>query len=147
MARIPVPQRGQPLDVSYIYDIVTAVNEISDRLVSSETGKLKIITADPVIENTVPTSGMSVFAKTHTLAASKPVTAVGQTDSFTVSFNFKTSPIIVATPFDSANTSAGQDVSVVISAVTNTNAVFNVRYDTIGVTSTKINIIAIGIPN
>jgi hypothetical protein len=146
MGRLIVPQRGQPLDVSYIYDIVSAVNELADRFTSSENGMFKIIAEDG-LPSTVPTSRMSVFAKTHILSASKPVTTIGQTESFTITYNFKTTPIVVATPFDSANTSAGQDVAVVLAAVTNTNATFNVRYDTVGVTSTKINIIAIGIPN
>ena len=146
MGRLIVPQRGQPLDVSYIYDIVSAVNELADRFTSSENGMLKII-GENGLPDTVPTSRMTVFAKTHILSASKPVTTIGQTESFTITYNFKTTPTVVATPFDSANTSAGQDVTVVLAAVTNTNATFNVRYDTVGVTSTKINIIAIGIPN
>jgi hypothetical protein len=89
---------------------------------------------------------MSVFAKTHVLGTSKRVTA-GQQETFPITYNFKYPPTVVATPFDSTNTSAGQDVSVVIASVTNTNASFIVRYNTEGVTSTKINIIAIGIPN
>ena len=145
MGRLIVPQRGQPLDVSYIYDIVSAVNELADRLTSSENGMLKIISEDGP-PSTVPTSRMSVFAKTHILGASQTVTA-GQQETFPITFNFKYPPIVVATPFDGANTLAGQNVSVVIASVTNTNASFIVRYNTAGVTSTKINIIAIGIPN
>ncbi len=38
MAKLPTPDRGQPLDVSYIYQIVDAVNDISEQ-VSSATYK------------------------------------------------------------------------------------------------------------
>jgi hypothetical protein len=120
MGRLIVPQRGQPLDVSYIYDIVSAVNELADRFTSSENGMLKIIAEDG-LPSTVPTSRMSVFAKTHVLGTSKRVTA-GQQETFPITYNFKYPPTVVATPFDSTNTSAGQDVSVVISSVTDNTA-------------------------
>lgn len=142
MGRLIVPQRGQPLDVSYIYDIVSAVNEISDRLSSVGNGTFKIISesGDPV-GGSINT--MTVFAKTYVLGTSKTVTA-GQQESFPITFNFLTTPIVVATPFDSEKTAAGQDVSVVITAVTNTNASLLVRYNTAGVANTKINVLAIG---
>ena len=142
MGRLIVPQRGQPLDVSYVYDIVAAVNELSDRLSSSGNGTFKIIS-----ETGEPTSGsintMAVFAKTYILGTSKDVSA-GQQEAFSITYNFQNTPMVVATPFDSEKTAAGQDVSVVITSVTNTNASFVVRYNTKGVANTKINILAIG---
>ena len=142
MGRLIVPQRGQPLDVSYIYDIVAAVNELSDRLSSVGNGTFKVIS-----EANVPVGGsintMTVFAKTYVFGTSKDVSA-GQQDSFSITYNFESTPIVVATPFDSERTAAGQDVSVVITSVTNTNATFLVRYNTMGVANTKINVLAIG---
>jgi hypothetical protein len=142
MGRLIVPQRGQPLDVSYVYDIVAAVNELADRLSSSGNGTFKIIS------ETGESSGgsintMTVFAKTHVLGTSKTVTA-GQQEAFSITYNFQNPPMVVATPFDSEKTAAGQDTSVVITSVTNTNASFIVRYNTAGVTNTKINVLAIG---
>ena len=32
MSKIPLPERGQPLDLSYIYQVANAVNEISSQL-------------------------------------------------------------------------------------------------------------------
>jgi len=29
MARVPLPERGQPLDVSYIYSLAQAINDIA----------------------------------------------------------------------------------------------------------------------
>ena len=29
MAKVPLPERGQPLDVTYIYQLVEAVNDLS----------------------------------------------------------------------------------------------------------------------
>ena len=32
MARIPLPERGQPLDVTYIYQVVDALNTLSTQV-------------------------------------------------------------------------------------------------------------------
>ena len=32
MARIPLPERGQPLDLTYIYQLANSINEISNQL-------------------------------------------------------------------------------------------------------------------
>jgi hypothetical protein len=35
MAKIPTPDRGQPLDVSYVYQIVEAINDLSSQISSA----------------------------------------------------------------------------------------------------------------
>jgi hypothetical protein len=89
---------------------------------------------------------MTVFAKTHLLGASKKV-AAGEQVSFSVPFksNFTTPPIVVATPFDTEQTTAGQSISLVITSVTTTDVSFIARYNVEGITSTKVNVLAIGI--
>ena len=32
MAKIPLPERGQPLDVSYVYQLANAINELSTQV-------------------------------------------------------------------------------------------------------------------
>jgi hypothetical protein len=32
MAKIPLPERGQPLDLSYMYQVATAINDISSEI-------------------------------------------------------------------------------------------------------------------
>ena len=34
MAKIPLPQRGQPLDVTYIYQLTNAINDLSNQFSS-----------------------------------------------------------------------------------------------------------------
>jgi hypothetical protein len=32
MAKLPLPERGQPLDVSYIYQLATAINDLASQI-------------------------------------------------------------------------------------------------------------------
>ncbi len=39
MAKVPLPERGQPLDVTYLYQLVEAVNDLSTQVASKITNK------------------------------------------------------------------------------------------------------------
>ena len=42
MAKIPLPQRGQPLDVTYIYQLTNAINDLSNQFSSVSNNYSKI---------------------------------------------------------------------------------------------------------
>ncbi len=44
MAKVPLPERGQPLDVTYLYSLVDAVNDLSTQVASTTTNKTVIDT-------------------------------------------------------------------------------------------------------
>jgi hypothetical protein len=144
MAKLTVPQRGQPLDVSYMYSLVETVNQLSE--VVGTTQNITQIVSSNGTSNTVQTGRSSIVGITTNVATSKNVTA-GAQEPFSINYNFKYPPIIVATPWNTGDTDAGKNVSVVITKVSNTTASFLVRYDTGGVATLDINVLAIGIPN
>lgn len=144
MAKLTVPQRGQPLDVSYMYSLVETVNQLSE--VIGTTQNITQIVSSNGTSNTVQTGRSSIVGITTNVATSKNVTA-GAQEPFSINYNFKYPPIIVATPWNTGDTDAGKNVSVVITKVSNTTASFLVRYDTGGVATVDINVLAIGIPN
>ena len=39
MAKVPLPERGQPLDVTYLYQLIEAVNDLSTNVASKQTSK------------------------------------------------------------------------------------------------------------
>ena len=43
MAKVPLPERGQPLDVTYLYQLIEAVNDLSTNVASKQTSKTIII--------------------------------------------------------------------------------------------------------
>jgi hypothetical protein len=59
MAKLPLPERGQPLDVTYIYELVKTVNDLSTE-VSSAAYNFTSIDNGPSIKETVKTSNARV---------------------------------------------------------------------------------------
>ena len=41
MAKVPLPERGQPLDVTYLYQLIEAVNSVSGPIMLEEGTKRK----------------------------------------------------------------------------------------------------------
>ena len=145
MARIPVPQRGQPLDVSYVYNLVETVNQLSD-IVGTNQSVTQIRNDKTGTSNTVGTGRASILGATVNVATSLQILTAGAQESFVINYNFKYPPIIVATPWNTGDTDAGKNVSVVITKVSNSSASFLVRFDTTGVATVDVNVLAIGIP-
>jgi hypothetical protein len=148
MARIPTPDRGQPLDVTYIYQIVEAINDLSSQMSSAKYKYASIDTSDgnesTLLTDTKVVAGEQVIYSTLTT-----VTADTPPKAFSYSFKgeFKYPPIVTATPVLLEGTSSGQDVSVVIESITNGLVNGFVKFNTGGSVALKVHLIAIGIPN
>jgi hypothetical protein len=146
MAKVPLPERGQPLDVTYLYQLAEAVNDLSTQ-VSSATYNYTTIDTANAGKQTVKTSDTKFFAKYTEIYNNATVTA-GQEKQDSVSFsNFKYPPIVTATVVNISGTSAGSDTTVILKSVTTERVDFVVKFNTSGTTSVGVNIIAIGIPN
>lgn len=147
MAKIPTPDRGQPLDVSYVYQIVEAVNDLASQISSA---KYKYASIDTVNgnESTLLTDTKVVAGERVIYPTLTNVTAES-TQAFSYSFKgeYKYPPIVTVTPVLIEGTSSGQDVSVVIQSVTNSSVNGIVRFNTGGSLALKVHIIAVGIPD
>lgn len=145
MSKIPTPDRGQPLDVSYIYQMAEAINEVSSQL-SSSTYKYASIDTTIGTQNSL-VSEMKVVA--GQVSISDENITVGKTVSFNYSFKgeYKYPPIVVATPQLQTVTAAGKNISVVLESVTTSRVDGSITFNVAGTASLKINLIAIGIPN
>ena len=147
MAKIPTPDRGQPIDVSYIYQIVEAVNELSSQA-SSSTYKYTTVDTTNGQQSFVTSETKMVGGEASVYSTLTTVTA-GQTQQFSYPFKgeFKYAPIVSATPVLIEGTTAGQDISVIIQSVTTSNVTGVVRFDSSGSLAVKVHIIAIGVPH
>jgi hypothetical protein len=147
MAKIPTPDRGQPLDVSYVYQIVEAINDLSSQI-SSARYKYASIDTTSGNESTLLTDTKVVAGEKVIYPTLTNVTAE-TTQSFSYSFKgeYKYPPIVTVTPVLIEGTSSGQDVSVIIQSVTNSSVNGIVRFNTGGSLALKVHIIAIGIPD
>ena len=146
MGKLIVPQRGQPLDVSYMYDIVQALNELQDQVGSSIQDVLVLVDETNKSRST-KMNRSAAYGKTEPVVTAiqvelnktYPVTVV-----FEVSFNSK--PIVVATPNNIGGTEAGKSATVVITKVTNNSAEFLVSFGIAGNATVALNVLAMGIP-
>ncbi len=147
MAKLPLPERGQPLDVSYIYELANAVNDVSSQ-VSSSTNKYVSVDAPGVGRQNVKASEARIIGGYVDVVISSTRTK-GQESPFTYDFptDFKYTPIVTATPINVGGTDAGKDVTVVLKTVTTSKVEGVIRFNNTGDVSVAVNLIIVGIPN
>jgi hypothetical protein len=148
MAKLPLPERGQPLDVTYVYEMANAINQIATEASSTT----KNVSVDTPVNGTQysKVGDVKIFASYISVVNSASKTS-GEEVTFSIPFNnflFKYPPIVTATPVNVGNTVAGRNVTVVISSITASGAQGVVRFNsTGGDLSVGVNAIVIGIPN
>lgn len=147
MSRVPLPERGQPLDLSYIYQLANAINEMATQL-SPTIGRYTSIDTVSAGSQSVRTSDARIVGGYLTVANSSTTSPDGE-GSFSYNFSdFKFAPIVTATPIlvGESGTESGKDISVVLTRVTNNRVDGIVRFNTVGVASVGVNLLIIGIP-
>jgi hypothetical protein len=147
MARIPLPERGQPLDVSYIYQLANALNELATQI-SPATNKYVTVDTPNVGRQSVKASESRIIGGYIEVANNSTKTA-GDEVTFSYDFpsDFKYAPIATATPLNTGNTPAGKDVSVILKTVSTSKVEGVVKFNSSGDLSVAVNLIVIGIPN
>lgn len=146
MAKIPLPDRGQPLDVTYIYQMANAINEVSNEI-SSATYNYTTISTRDVGEQVIQTRASRIVAGYIDIVTNESVTA-GTTRPFSFSYpsDFKYPPIATATVVNRGASNVGDDVTVVIRSITTSRIEGVVKFNSAGQVTTTVNITAIGIP-
>lgn len=145
MAKIPLPERGQPLDVTYIYQMAEAINTLSTQI-SSATANTTTVNIPLVGEQTLKTSEAKIVA-TYKQITSTDVKS-GNTEAFSCNFSaFKYPPIVSATVVNTDATTAGKDVTVVVTSVTTSRVDGFVRFGTDGKLSVVVHLVLVGVPN
>ena len=146
MAKVPLPERGQPLDVTYLYSLVDAVNDLSTQVASTTTNKTVIDTVSAGKQE-IKTSNSRIIGGYVEVANNSTVSA-GNEKPFTYDFkDFKYPPIVSATPVNIGQTPAGQNVTVILKPVTETRVEGIVRFGASGDLSLAVHLILVGIPN
>ena len=147
MSRVPLPERGQPLDLSYIYQLANAVNEMATQL-SPTIGRYTSIDTVSAGSQSVRTSDARIVGGYLTVANSSTTSPDGE-GSFSYNFSdFKFAPIVTASPIlvGESGTESGKDISVVLTRITNNRVDGIVRFNTVGVASVGVNLLIVGIP-
>ena len=146
MAKIPLPERGQPIDVSYIYQITNAVNQLSDKITSTGFNYTTVDTPSSGKQNR-KTSEMRMIGGSINVDSTSIVAE--STKSYTYSYggNFKYTPIATASIVNKGLTPAGEDATVVITSIDAGSLSVLVKFRKAGTVSLAINLIILGVPN
>jgi len=148
MAIVPLPERGQPLDVTYIYALAEALNGVATQVSSASSNYTSIDTTTGAARQTLKTSESRLIGGYLTVVNNTTVVASDEREfGYDFSPNFKYPPIVTVTPVNIGNTPAGQNVSVLLKSVTTSRVEGVVRFGTSGDVSVAVNLIAIGVPN
>jgi hypothetical protein len=142
MARVPVPQQGQPLDLAYISTLATAVNQLSEEGAVLAQGNNFILKGRL---NDTPSSyklyGAQIMAQEIIFVAGTSDT-LEQNVSFSP-YNFASPPIVVATLVNPSDTEA----NVSLKNITSGSATVLVKFPTSQNNSSSVSIMAVGIPS
>jgi hypothetical protein len=148
-SKVPLPERGQPLDVTYLSVLASAINDLSESVSSVGTNRYTSIDISEDNPKVIKTSDAMVVGGYATVTNTTPNNAGSEKEfvyRFDNSFGFV--PVVTVTPItlgDSATT-ASKDISVVLSQVTVSEVRGIVTFKQTGISSVGINLIAIGIP-
>ena len=118
MAKVPLPDRGQPLDVTYMYQLANAINDVADT-VSTATGKYATINTRQIGKETFKIPDIRIYAGYVDVATAEAVTATQVVDAPNQDFgvSFKYPPIVVASIVNNNTQTAGNSATVIVSSV------------------------------
>lgn len=147
MSKLSLPQRGQPIDLAYLYDIAKVVNELSSQI-SPSTSKTVTIDTVSAGTQTIKTSEAKIIGGYIEVYNNTNV-STGSEKSFVYNFSddYKYAPIVTATPVNVGNTSAGKNVSVVIKSITTSKVEGYITVNASGDVTIGVNLLIIGVPN
>lgn len=146
MAKIPVPERGTPLDVTYLYQMANAINDLSSQISSAVYNYTSVDTREASTQS-IKTSEARIVAGYKDVVNDENILA-GTTRTFSYDYpsDFKYAPIATATPVNTGQTAVGNDVTVVLTSVTTSRAEGIIRFASTGKMSITVNIMVVGIP-
>lgn len=140
--KIQLPERGQPLDIDYLYQMAVSINSLNDKLVSSKT--LSSV-YNGTAQQSLTTNQIRFYSTTKNL--NKNNVAANATEQIDVTFDtpFTNIPIVTATIKNNDSSSVGTNAIVSIKATATSLAQFSILFLKAGKVDINLNIIAIGI--
>jgi hypothetical protein len=145
MAILPLPQRGQPIDYDYMYQLTEAINKVASQLSSTNTGNI-IDTAAGVTRKQVPV-GQTVFvAKKHNVNITT-ASAANVDREFEILFDmmFDYPPVVTITAKRNATNNDSKVDVLVITSITNSGVKGSINTTATGVLNVELQMIAVGI--
>lgn len=142
---VPLPDRGQPLDVTYIYQLANSLNSLASQISSASDNYTTVYTRDAGKQQ-IKTNSAKVIAAYYDVIQNQRVEA-NQVIPFNVSYSdFKYPPVVTATVVNGGTSEVAYDSQVVLRSITESRVDGVVKFNSSGDNvSVTINLIAVGI--
>jgi hypothetical protein len=145
MASISLPEKGQPIDVNYIYEMASQINSLTNALA------VRSSSSSQVNKVTETTGNLRFFAATLPVSAktASSTEVIDMPDFNYSSAGFKTPPVVVATVVNNGGVSgvdSGNSATVILDSVGTSQSTGVIRFGLSGGLNISINVIALGIP-
>ena len=147
MAILPVPERGQPIDVTYVYQIVKAINDLSVQISPSTYKYVTVDTPNAGKQSVKASEARVIGGYVQVTTSTTQIAGSSQPFSYDFPSEFKFAPVVTATPVNVGNTDAGKDITVTLKSISTSKVEGTVKFNSGGDTSIGINLVIIGIPN
>lgn len=145
MTKISTPSRGQPIDITYLHQLATAINEVSNEVSPTVNNNTTVYTQDGN-QYVVQTRNAKIVAGYKNIINSAQVSQDQvKTDSFAFPSNFAYTPIGVITVVNNKGNDIGDDITVTIRSITTSNIDFALKFNKAGLATVSVNILLIGI--
>lgn len=144
MAEIPVPERGQPIDVAYIEKIARTVNSLTQS--QAKYGYVTVDTNSAGPQNLISSEVKIVAGLVNVSKDSASQNSQGFYYSIPGN-SFKYSPVVTATPVAITGFASGEGATVLITSVTTSRIEGVVNFNTAGTAAVVVNLLIIGVPN
>jgi hypothetical protein len=144
---VRIPNPGQPIDATYMFELANAINKIATQLSTSPTAQILTVDTPTAGKQSIKTSEARIIGG-YKEVISNSVSA-NSVVSWTYDFpaDFKYPPIATATPISVAGSDSGKSVSVMIKTIGQNSITGTATFTGSGDLTVGINIILIGIPN
>jgi hypothetical protein len=144
MPQISPPERGQPIDVDYLYEIVSAINTINNQIVSTSNAESRVSGANPISTDAVKTSSLKFYAAQVPIASGKFDADQTFTQKVVFPSNFLYPPVVTVTPLVQNFKEQSKNVIVAIENVTTGAVDVLLTFKKSGQTDVDVHLIAIG---
>ena len=139
--KIQYPERGQPLDIDYLYQMAKSINNLNDKMAGSKT--LSSI-FDGTSQVSLSTNMIRFYSVQKVLSIS--TVAAGRIEDLTINFDtmFTKPPVVTCTIQNNNASSVGNNAIATISTITTGSVQFKILFNKAGAVDITLNVIAIG---
>jgi hypothetical protein len=141
--KIPLPERGQPIDLNYLSQIARSINDLSNAVSTSNTTSVINNGINP--REDVTTNKIRFYATTRNIVVGNVNAGTSQNWSLDLTPDFLFTPVAVATVQNNTASTAGNNITLVIRNITTSRVEGNVLYNAGGSIDININVIAMGV--